>query len=119
MFTIQQVQNLQWTSGSKDVFTCEVKYAEFDEFLPTGVNATDTAPNIQELWVNGTAGVYGPIADYIPVPQPPSPPPDYSAMRQAAYVAESDPIFFMAQRGEATEQQWLDKVAEIKARWPA
>jgi hypothetical protein len=39
-------------------------------------------------------------------------------MRRAAYVAESDPIFFMAQRGEATQQQWLDKIAEIKARWP-
>jgi hypothetical protein len=53
-------------------------------------------------------------------PQPADPPlaPDYSAMRRAAYVAESDPIFFMAQRGEATQQQWLDKIAEIKARWP-
>ena len=54
-----------------------------------------------------------------PEPADPSPAPDYSAMRRAAYVAESDPIFFMAQRGEATQQQWLDKIAEIKARWPA
>jgi hypothetical protein len=53
-----------------------------------------------------------------PEPADPSPAPDYSAMRRAAYVAESDPIFFMAQRGEATQQQWLDKIAEIKARWP-
>jgi hypothetical protein len=44
--------------------------------------------------------------------------PDYSAMRKAAYVAESDPIFFLSQRGEATQQEWLDKVAEIKSRWP-
>ena len=44
--------------------------------------------------------------------------PDYSAMRKAAFVAESDPIFFLSQRGEATQQEWLDKVAEIKARWP-
>lgn len=44
--------------------------------------------------------------------------PDYSAMRKAAFVAESDPIFFMSQRNEATQQEWLDKVAEIKARWP-
>jgi len=54
-----------------------------------------------------------------PEPADPPPPIDYSAMRYAAYVAESDPIFFMSQRGEATQQQWLDKVAEIKARWPA
>ena len=54
-----------------------------------------------------------------PEPADPPPPPDYNAMRKAAYAAESDPIFFMAQRGEATQQQWLDKVNEIKARWPA
>ena len=53
-------------------------------------------------------------------PQPADPPPlpDNAALRRAAYAAESDPIFFMAQRGEATQQQWLDKIAEVKARWP-
>ena len=40
------------------------------------------------------------------------------ALRQAAYTAESDPIFFMAQRGEATVAEWEAKVAEIKARYP-
>ena len=38
--------------------------------------------------------------------------------RQLAYQTESDPLFFKYQRGEATEQEWLDKVAEIKARFP-
>lgn len=41
------------------------------------------------------------------------------AQRAEAYRTESDPLFFKAQRGEATQQQWLDKVAEIKARYPA
>jgi hypothetical protein len=54
-----------------------------------------------------------------PQPADPPPAPDYSALRRAAYAAESDPLFFMAQRGEATQQQWLDKIAEIKSRWPA
>jgi hypothetical protein len=54
-----------------------------------------------------------------PEPADPPLPIDYSAMRHAAYVAESDPIFFMSQRGEATQADWLAKVAEIKARWPA
>jgi len=40
------------------------------------------------------------------------------ALRHAAYVAESDPLFFQWQRGEATEQAWRDKVAEIQARYP-
>lgn len=37
--------------------------------------------------------------------------------RAKAYQTESDPLFFKAQRGEATMQEWLDKVAEIKARY--
>jgi hypothetical protein len=38
--------------------------------------------------------------------------------RQAAYMAESDPLFFKAQRGEATMEEWQAKVAEIKTRFP-
>jgi hypothetical protein len=40
------------------------------------------------------------------------------ANRKAAYIAEADPLFFKAQRGEATLQEWQDKIAEIKARYP-
>lgn len=40
------------------------------------------------------------------------------AQREAAYKAESDSLFFKAQRGEATVQEWQAKVAEIKARFP-
>ena len=38
--------------------------------------------------------------------------------RRQAYRAESDAIYFMWQRGEATEQEWLDAVQAIKARYP-
>jgi hypothetical protein len=38
--------------------------------------------------------------------------------RKAAYAAEADPLFFKAQRGEATMAEWQAKVAEIKARYP-
>lgn len=40
------------------------------------------------------------------------------SLRQSAYAAESDPLFFKWQRGEGTEQAWLDKIAEIQARYP-
>lgn len=40
------------------------------------------------------------------------------AQRREAYMQEADPLFFKWQRGEATEQDWLNKVAEIKARFP-
>jgi hypothetical protein len=41
-----------------------------------------------------------------------------SENRAKAYKEESDPLFFKYQRGEVTEQEWLDKVAEIKAKYP-
>ena len=43
---------------------------------------------------------------------------DQESARRWAYNAESDPIFFMVQRGEATMDEWLAKIAEIKARYP-
>jgi len=38
--------------------------------------------------------------------------------RALAYKNEADPIFFKWQRGAATEQEWLDKIEEIKLRYP-
>lgn len=38
--------------------------------------------------------------------------------RLTAYRNESDPLFFKAQRGEATLDDWKTKVAEIKLRYP-
>lgn len=38
--------------------------------------------------------------------------------RKVAYTSEADPLFFKAQRGEATIEEWEAKVEEIKARYP-
>ena len=38
--------------------------------------------------------------------------------RQTAYQAGSDPIFFEYQRGDKTEQEWLDEVEAIKTAYP-
>jgi hypothetical protein len=54
----------------------------------------------------------------VPEPADPPAPPDIDALRHTAYVAESDPIFFKYQRDEATKEEWLAKVEEIKARYP-
>jgi hypothetical protein len=45
-------------------------------------------------------------------------PPDIDSLRYAAYVAESDSIFFKYQREEATKEEWLAKIEEIKTRYP-
>jgi hypothetical protein len=38
--------------------------------------------------------------------------------RSAAYRETSDPIFFKYQRGDATEQEWLDAVQAVKDAHP-
>lgn len=38
--------------------------------------------------------------------------------RLLAYRNESDPLFFKAQRGEASIDEWKSKVLEIKIRFP-
>ncbi len=38
--------------------------------------------------------------------------------RRVAYEAQSDPLFFEWQRGDGTEQAWLDAVAAVKAAYP-
>ena len=54
-------------------------------------------------------------------PVPPAPPPTHDeveALRRAAFIAESDPLFFKAQRGEATMAEWEASVAAIRERYP-
>lgn len=43
---------------------------------------------------------------------------EIDAKRLAAYHCESDPLYFKWKAGVSTEQQWLDKRAEIKTRYP-
>jgi hypothetical protein len=38
--------------------------------------------------------------------------------RAEVYRAEADPLFFKAQRGKATMEEWLNKIAEIEAQYP-
>lgn len=39
-------------------------------------------------------------------------------LRRAEYQKVSDPLFFAYQRGEATEQEWLDAVQSVKEKYP-
>lgn len=67
-------------------------------------------------WDNGW------VFEDIPVVETPTPPapllPTYADYRRAAYENEADSLFFKAQRGEATMEEWQAKVTEIKARFP-
>ena len=56
------------------------------------------------------------------IPDPVEDDTEYNAMqkeaRTNAYRDEADPLFFKWQRDEATHQDWLDKIEEIKLRYP-
>lgn len=65
MFTIQSVTNLKWGNSEHTFFTCDVKYAEFNEVHPAGVAPHDQYAHIQELWAKGLAGEYGAIAEWV------------------------------------------------------
>lgn len=44
---------------------------------------------------------------------------DAIELRRAAYTNEADQLYFKAQRGECLTQLWLDKVDEIRLRYPS
>jgi hypothetical protein len=67
------------------------------------------------------AGTYGPIADPQVIEEGPPviyTPEEIAALRKQAYQDEADPLFFKWQRGESTEQEWLDKIQDIRNRYP-
>lgn len=96
-----------------------MKYAIIEAGVVTNVVVAD-AP-LADNWVEtDQAGPGWLYQDGQFLPPPPVVPTreEQESLRKAAYTAESDPIFFMSQRGEATVEEWTDKVAEIKARYP-
>lgn len=71
MFTVEYVKDLKWENAEHTLFSCVVKYEEFNEEHPSGINGTDPYAHIQEIWTKGNAGEYGIIAEYVPPPEPP------------------------------------------------
>lgn len=66
MFTVEYVKDMQWEDTEHTFFTCVVKYAEFNEEHPSGINGTDSYAHIQEIWAKANAGEYGEISEYVP-----------------------------------------------------
>lgn len=87
-------------------------------FLMPAGTVDAPAPNISQdhraKW-DGDQWVY--VFSPPPDPLPPIEP-DNTELRKIAYQNEADPIFFKWQRGEATQQDWLAKIEEIKQRYP-
>jgi hypothetical protein len=96
-----------------------MRYAIIDNGVVTNVVVADSA--FGDNWVAIEGGGVGWLYDGSTFTPPPTPIPtkeEQEANRRAAYTVESDPIFFMSQRGEATVEEWQAKVTEIKTRFP-
>jgi hypothetical protein len=94
---------------------------ERTEFQPVPKPSTTLPPpkttGTQVAWWSGSDWKVLPER---PKPAPPPPPSkeQQQTLRAIAYRDESDPLFFKYQRGEATQQEWLDKIDEIRNRYP-
>jgi hypothetical protein len=90
-----------------------VTRAEYETAYPLGsvnVQDDDTERPMSETewteWVDTTWNADQPTVEEV------------EAARRAAYILDSDPLFFEWQRGDGTEQAWLDAVAAVKAAHP-
>lgn len=96
-----------------------MKFAIVKNGIVTNVVVAD-AP-LESNWIQTDTAGPNWLYDGSTFTPPPFVPPSkevQQAARAEAYRTEADPIFFQYQRGEATEQDWLDKIEEIRARYP-
>ena len=75
--------------------------------------------NLEDITPEGSeAPVFLDTAPQVPSEASPLFESPIAGQRQQAYEQEADPLFFKWQRGEATEQEWLGKVQQIRERYP-
>jgi hypothetical protein len=116
--TIQFATSPKWANAEQSLIDLLVQFDAIPEPIPYTASAADSVEHSRELFARAVAGEFGPVAPYVAPPVVPPTPEQIEALRRAAYQAEADPLFFKSQRGEATHEDWLAKVAEIKARFP-
>lgn len=68
---IVAAKNLVWVRPDNSMFNATVQFEELPgEDVVYSAQAGDVEEHGQELWENGLAGEYGPIAAYVPPPEP-------------------------------------------------
>ena len=125
---MKQVSQLGQDGYFVGVTTADPSPLEPGVFLIPGGCIDEPAPTIPEgqraKWEN-EQWVFEDIPQPEPEPEPEEPeltPEQQLEMvrgqRQNAFQQEADPLFFKAQRGEATIEEWQAKVDEIRDRFP-
>lgn len=68
MLTIEYAKNPAYSSEDGQTIDLRVKFYEFAEEIGFGATPFDPMPYGVELYNNAKAGLYGPIAPYVPSP---------------------------------------------------
>lgn len=63
-----------WSNAEKTRIDCEITTSQFGaEILPFTADQFDIEPHGRAIFADIVAGTYGPIAEYVPVPEPVQP----------------------------------------------
>lgn len=68
MLTIEYAKDPVYSSADNSTIDLIVKFYEFAEEMGFGATSFDPEPYGVELYNNAVAGLYGPIAPYVPPP---------------------------------------------------
>lgn len=66
MLTIEYAKNPVYSSSDGLIIDLRVKFYEFAEEIGFGATPNDPMPHGVELYNNAVAGLYGPIAPFVP-----------------------------------------------------
>jgi hypothetical protein len=71
---LNSVSNPVWANPEHTTINCEITTSQFgNEVLPFTASPDDVEPHGRAIFADIVAGTYGPIAEYVPPPEPVQP----------------------------------------------
>jgi hypothetical protein len=72
--TLTSLTNPRWSNAELTTIDCEITTSQFgDEILPFTASQNDCEAHGRGIFADIVAGNYGPIAEYVPPPEPEQP----------------------------------------------
>lgn len=72
--TLTSLTNQRWADADQTMIDCEITTSQFgDEVLPFTAAQNDVEAHGRAIFADLVAGLYGPIAEYVPPPEPVQP----------------------------------------------
>lgn len=66
MPTVENVIEPKYVNASGTAIDCKVKFTEFNDFVPFCATSYDVEPYGIQIYNNCVAGIYGPVAPFVP-----------------------------------------------------